>query len=103
MREQTATGVITSVGHSIRNGPSYRYRFSFAEHTYEGDDGGYDLEVGETATVYLDPVDPSTNSLNDFRLKSKWKHSYAIFLLYLSIGLAVILLIRIKTLPEVNS
>jgi hypothetical protein len=102
-REQTATGVITAVGHSLRNGPSYHYRFAFKERTYDGDNGGYDLEAGKTVTVYLDPDDPSANSLDDFRLQSKWKHSYAIFLAYVSIGLGFILLIRIKTLPEVNS
>jgi hypothetical protein len=91
------TGLVTAVGHSARGGDNYDYRFSFEGRTYDGSGTG-DLYVGESLTVYLDPKDPFTNSINDFRLTKTWKHSYAVFLFYVSVGLALILFFRLRNL-----
>jgi len=57
------------------------------------------LSVGEKATIYFDPDDPFTSSLNDYRNLGTWNHSFMIGLIYVSFGLAVILMIRVMTLP----
>ena len=98
-REQTVTGLVTAVGRSARNGYTYDYRFSFEGRIYDGGGTGHDLWAGKSVTIYLDPNDPFTNGIDDFRLSRTWKHSYAVFLFYVSIGLALLLFFYVRRLP----
>jgi hypothetical protein len=99
LREQTAIGVIASSGTYSRYGPWVNYVFSFESRRYDGGDSGKYLSVGEKAVIYFDPDDPSRNGLTDYRFLGIWSHSFMIGLIYVSIGLAIILMIRLKTLP----
>jgi hypothetical protein len=65
------------------------YSFTFYGKKYRGSErGGYGLLPGNIAVVYLDPKDPTTNSLTEFRLKSKKEHGIMIVRGCLSTGLA---------------
>jgi hypothetical protein len=88
-RERTAIGVITSVGSNWSKHPRNHYRFSFAGTAYEGADIAYPF-LGKKVTVYLDPDDPSTNSLTQFSTESKRSHDNMISLLYVSVGLGIV-------------
>jgi hypothetical protein len=98
LRERNAIGTILDV-HTFGKGSANHYRFSVDGRVYEGWDGAYPLTVGERVTVYLDPGDPSTNSLTDYRTESRRNSSSMRILIYLSIGLALALGIAMKSLP----
>jgi hypothetical protein len=65
-REKTAVGVITV--HEAANHNQYRFIFSAAGKSYDGFGSLKDVEpkIGQSVTVYYDPLDPTTNSLWEF-------------------------------------
>jgi hypothetical protein len=70
-RQQVTIGIIT--GHEASNHNQYRYTFTFSGRQYNGlsqspTDTG---EIGDRMAVYFDPLNPDTNSLEDFSAASK--------------------------------
>jgi len=77
-RQQSATGVITSM--TSGNGSTYYYRFpyrgAFYNDSSKGDSG--ERSAGDQVVVYFDPDNPLLSSLNDFHASSlrhgrEWK------------------------------
>jgi hypothetical protein len=70
-RQQMTIGTIT--GHEASNHNQYRYTFTFSGKQYNGlsQSPTDTTEIGERMTVYFDPRNPDTNSLEDFSAASK--------------------------------
>jgi hypothetical protein len=70
-RQQMTIGTIT--GHEASNHNQYRYTFTFSGRQYSGlsQSPTDTAEIGEPMTVFFDPRNPDTNSLEDFSAASK--------------------------------
>jgi hypothetical protein len=90
-KEQIALGSIYKSTNG-RHGPRVYYSFSYEGKEYHGSESvAYGSVIGKYVAVYLDPNDPTTNTLTEFRLKSASDHKMMIGCGYASEGLAVIL------------
>ena len=75
-----------------KGGPRVFYSFLYDGEKYQGDDGvARGSILSNHVAVYFDPEHPATNTLTEYRLKSKKDHRMMIGCGYASEGLAVIL------------
>jgi hypothetical protein len=65
-REQATTGTVVS--HEPRNHNRYGYKFQVSGQDYTGSEAPLTTEpkIGQSVTVYFDPLNPTENSLTDF-------------------------------------
>lgn len=73
-RERSTTGVIVS--HEPQNHNSYTHQFHINGQEYAGSETPLKEEpkIGQSVTVYFDPLDPRYNSLTDFaELADTWR------------------------------
>jgi hypothetical protein len=77
VREQKAEGVVTVCEPSNHN--QCRYRFMFLGRSVEGISGwvGDSPSVGQHVTVFFDPEDPETSSLEDYGASSRRERGFA--------------------------
>ena len=77
LREQRADGLITVCEPSNHN--QCRYRFGYLGRTLEGMSGsvGDRPSVGQHVTVYFDPQDPDTSSLEDYTSADRRERGFA--------------------------
>ena len=77
VREQKAAGVVTGCDPSNHNW--CHYKFSVRERTFEGFDGwvGEKPSTGQHVTVFFDPADPDTSSLEDFASEDRRERGIA--------------------------
>jgi hypothetical protein len=96
-KEQVALGSIYKSTNG-KGGPRVFYSFLYVGKNYHGDDGvARESVLSNHVAVYLDPDDPATNTLTEYRLKSKQDHQMMIGCGYASEGLAVILALVLWT------
>ncbi len=89
--EKVALGSIYKSTHG-KGGPRVFYSFSYDGKEYHGDDSvAYGSVLSSHVAVYLDPNDPATNTLTEYRSKSAFDHKIMIGCGYASEGLAGIL------------
>lgn len=83
-REQTANGVIDA--HESRNHDRYGYKFRVGQREYRGWEIPQKAEpsMGQSVTVYYDPLDPAKNALIDFAAAGDRLFGFGIGLLFLS-------------------
>ena len=95
VREQKAEGFVTGCDPS--NHDWCHYRFSFRERTFESFGGwvGQKPSAGQHVTVFFDPADPDTSSLEDYRSEDRRERGIA---LLWSIGLLTVVLIVVSPL-----
>jgi hypothetical protein len=77
IREQKAEGVVTGCDPS--NHDWCHYKFSFRERTFEGFGGwlGERPSTGQHVTVFFDPEDPETSSLEDYASPDRQERAIA--------------------------
>ena len=77
VREQKAEGVVTGCDPS--NHDWCHYKFSFRERTFEGFGGwvGEKPSTGQHVTVFFDPADPDTSSLEDYASEDRRERGIA--------------------------
>ena len=77
IREQKAEGVVTGCDPSNHNW--CHYKFSFRERTFEGFGGwvGEKPSTGQHVTVFFDPLDPNTSSLEDYASEDRRERGIA--------------------------
>ena len=65
-REQSTTGTVVS--HEPRNHNRYGYKFQVSGQDYAGSETPLKAEpkIGQSVTVYFDPMNPTENALTDF-------------------------------------
>jgi hypothetical protein len=92
-RQQTTTGIITSYERSNHN--QYRYGFSVNDTKYEGigNTPSDSAVVGEQATVFYDPQNPSVSSLINFYERSDRSRSIVPIATIGVVGIAVVIAI----------
>ena len=88
-REQIAVGKMIKLTHGKHT--TALYSFTWAGKQYHGKDNVSSSHCFCDVTVYFDPVQPSTNSLVEYKRKAWADHLTMIFCLWMSAGLTVIL------------
>src|ERR1700741_4527426 len=97
VREQKAEGVVT--GGDTSNNDWCPYKFSFQARTFEGFGGwvGEKPSTGQHVTVFFDPTDPETSSLEDYA--SGGRRERGIAPLCLAVVLTVVLIVVSSKFP----
>jgi hypothetical protein len=105
-REQSTTGMIVS--HEPRNHNRYGYKFQVSGQHYTGSETPLKAEprIGQSVTVYFDPLDPAENALTDFAELGDRLFVYGIGVLIFSgffVGVVLLFDLTISTLVSTKS
>jgi hypothetical protein len=98
-RQQTVPGQIDKITTGNRHSAHYSFKFEGrVYHAASRDDPS--MRVGDSVTVYLDPMDPEESSLDDYWSVSEQNHTMIVFFGVMSVVAAVSLaLVWSKRIP----